>query len=149
MNTDGTMTGTDGASCEMCACQPTPRGRRLIRWFGLMLATLSASACLRSRSEGAKQAQRGAESDSVLARAVGRAVQPCIRAHQTPADSLYTADLKLERGPSGTAVASFLAGRKVGHEEFEACAVQAIQQAGIQLPHPTTLPVAFDFSANH
>jgi hypothetical protein len=147
MNVDGTTTATDGAPCEMCACQPTSRGRRL-SWFSLFLAVLSAGACLRSTSGGAKQAQPGAEVDTVLARAIGRAVQPCIRAHQSTADSLYKAELRLEREPSGTAVASFLAGRMAGHEEFEACAVEAIHRAGIPLAHATTLPVAFNFGPN-
>jgi len=117
----------------------------LSRVFFCLLAGLSVSACLRSSSAGAKQAQRGAETDAVLARAVGRAVQPCIQAQQSPAGSLFTAELRLDRVPSGTAVASFLPGRKGGYEEFEACVVQAIHRAGIPLAAATTLPVAFSF----
>lgn len=115
------------------------------RVFFCLLAGFSVSACLRSSSAGAKQAQRGTETDAVLARAVGRAVQPCIQAQQSPAGSLFTAELRLDRVPSGTAVASFLPGRKGGYEEFEACVVQAIHRAGIPLAAATTLPVAFSF----
>jgi hypothetical protein len=81
--------------------------------------------------------------------AVGRAVQPCIQAHHTPKSSVYTATLRLERQPSGTADAKFLADRPLAHAEFEACAVDAIRRANIPLPDATTVPVAFDFGPEH
>lgn len=121
------------------------QGRRLDRLIGLVFAAaLSATACSRKSSVDAEGAA-DPKIDPALARAIGRAVQPCIRAHQTPTASVYTAQLRLAREPSGTATASFLAGRSPGHEEFEACAVQAIRSAGISLAQATVLPVAFNF----
>jgi hypothetical protein len=76
---------------------------------------------------------------------VGAALQPCIRAHKTPTSSVYTAQLRLERQPAGTAVATFAGARTAGQAEFEACAVKAINAAAIPLAQTTTLPVAFDF----
>ena len=83
--------------------------------------------------------------DPALARAVGAALQPCIRAHKTPTSSVYTAQLRLERQPAGTAVAIFAGERTPGHGAFESCAVKAINGAAIAIPQTTTLPVAFDF----
>jgi hypothetical protein len=83
--------------------------------------------------------------DPALARAVGAALQPCIRAHKTPTSSVYTAQLRLERQPAGTAAAIFAGERTPGHEAFETCAVKAINGAAIAIPQTTTLPVAFDF----
>jgi hypothetical protein len=139
MNANGTTTATNGASF----------GRRRLGYlfvsFGFVL--ISFAACTRSGTqESNEQAQAQAQTlDPALARAVGNAVQPCIRAHRTPTSSVYTAQLRLERRPAGTAMASFLAGRTAGHDAFEACAVKAIDGAAIALAQSTTMPVAFDF----
>jgi hypothetical protein len=117
--------------------------------FVLTAAVLSG-ACSRSHSEDSKQVEGagGTEVEPILAQAVGRAIQPCIRAHQSATAAIYTAELRLDRTPSGTAAASFLAGRSRGYEDFEACAVKAIGRASIPLATATTIPVAFDFRAN-
>ena len=135
MNANGTTTATNGASF----------GRRRLHWafpgFALCLMVISCS-----RGSGTQASNEQAQAlDPTLLRAVGRAVQPCIRAHRTPTSSLYTAQLRLERQPSGTAAATFLPGRAAGHEAFEACAVKAIDGAAITLAQTTTMPVGFDF----
>jgi hypothetical protein len=143
----GTPTATDGASSG---------GRRAdIRCFLLFLLSLAfgplaGAGCTRSGTQ--EDNQRAAETqapqvpvDPALARAVGAALQPCIRAHKTPAPSMYTAQLRLERQPAGTAAATFTGERTAGHADFEACAVKAIASAAITLPRTTTIPVAFDF----
>ena len=91
------------------------------------------------------QTQQQAAVDPALARAVGAALQPCIRAHKTATSSLYTAQLRLERQAAGTAVATFTGERTAGHAEFETCVVKAINGAAIPIAQTTTLPVAFDF----
>jgi hypothetical protein len=111
----------------------------------MAFVTLGLAACSRSGTKDENEQQAEARIDPALARAVGRVVQPCIRAHQSSTPSFYAAQLRMERGPTGTAVPSFMPGRTSGHEPFEACALQAIRQAGIQLKLSTTLPVAFDF----
>jgi hypothetical protein len=141
MNANGTTPATDGASFGR---------RRLVRFFSLSFfgfVLIALGACTRSGTqESNQQAQAQAPIiDPALARAVGNAVQPCIRAHRTPKPSVYTAMLRLERQPGGTAAATFLAGGTAGHEAFEACAVKAIDGAAIALPRTTLMPVAFDF----
>jgi hypothetical protein len=142
MNANGTTTATNGASF----------GRRRLGYlfvsfsFGFVLS--ASTACTRSGTQESNEQQAQAQPqtiDPALARAVGNAVQPCIRAHRTPKSSIYTAQLRLERQPAGTAAASFLAGRTAGHDAFEACAVKAIDGAAIALARSTTMPVAFDF----
>jgi hypothetical protein len=137
MNANGTTTATNGASF----------GRRRLHWvFPTFALCFLVMACARGSGTQASNEQAQSQAlDPTLLRAVGRAVQPCIRAHQTPTSSLYTAQLRLERQPSGTAAATFLPGRAAGHEAFEACAVKAIDGAAIALPQTTTMPVAFDF----
>jgi hypothetical protein len=147
MNANGTTTATNGASF----------GRRRLAYllvsFGFAIAF---GACTRSGTQEsneqaqaqqaqAQQAQAQQPIDPALARAVGNAVQPCIRAHRTPKSSIYTSMLRLERQPSGTAAATFLAGGTPGHQPFEACAVKAINGAAIALAQSTMMPVAFDF----
>jgi len=143
----GTPAATDGASSG---------GRRLDHRFfvlvslSLALGPLAGAGCTRSGTQDdnqrAAQTQAPAAAvDPALARAVGAAVQPCIRAHRTPAPSVYTAQLLLERRPAGTAAATFTGERTAGHADFEACAVKAIDAAAIAIPRTTTLPVAFDF----
>jgi hypothetical protein len=135
MNANGTTTATDGASFGR---------RRLHLSFSSFAFCLLVMAC--ARGSGTQASNEQAQTlDPTLVRAVGRAVQPCIRAHQTPTSSLYTAQLRLERQPTGTAAATFLPGRSAGHEAFEACAVKAIDGAAITLAQSTTMPVGFDF----
>jgi len=142
MNANGTTTATIGASFgrRRLAC--------LLVSFGFAIAF---GACTRSGTQEsneqaqAQQAQAQQPIDPALARAVGNAVQPCIRAHRTPKSSVYTSMLRLERQPSGTAAATFLAGGTPGHQPFEACAVKAINGAAIALAQSTMMPVAFDF----
>jgi hypothetical protein len=140
MNANGTTTAPNGASF----------GRRrldhLFIFTSFSFALLAFPACTRSGTqESNEQAQAQQAIDPALARAVGNAVQPCIRAHRTPASAIYTAQLRLERRPAGTAAATFLAGHTAGHDAFEACAVKAIDGAAIALARSTTMPVAFDF----
>lgn len=138
MNANGTTTAPNGASF----------GRRRLDLLLSFAFCFSFVACSRGSGTQAsnEQAQAQAQAiDATLVRAVGSALQPCIRAHRTPAASLYTAQLRLERRPSGTAAATFLAERTTGHEAFEACAVKAIDGAAIAIAQTTTLPVAFDF----
>jgi hypothetical protein len=141
----GTPTATDGASSG---------GRRadlrffLLAFLSLALGPLAGVAgCTRSGTQEDNQRAAPAQAtvDPALARAVGAALQPCIRAHKTPAPSVYTAQLRLERRPAGTAAAAFTGERTAGHADFEACAVKAIDAAAIAIPQSTTLPVAFDF----
>jgi hypothetical protein len=144
MNANGATTATDGASS----------GRRpLVLRFSLLFFSfafgLLAPGCTRSgtqdENQRAQSAPPPATVDPALARAVGAALQPCIRAHKTPTPSVYTAQLRLERRPVGTAAAMFTGARTPGHEAFETCAVKAIDTAAIPIPQTTTLPVAFDF----
>ncbi|HXU03691.1 MAG TPA: hypothetical protein VN903_22150 [Polyangia bacterium] len=111
------------------------------------------SGCPRSgtkeENDKAAAAPPQAQIDPALARALGHAMQPCIAAHKFPKPTLYTGHLRLERGAAGTATAMFLPGRTPGHEDFESCAVKAINAAAIQIPQTTTLPVAFDFGPEH
>jgi len=143
----GTTSATDGAS---------PHGRRrpasLLNFnfvFNVasvvLVAAVVSPACTRSGTQGNEQAQAPLAVDPALARAVGAALQPCIRAHKTPTSSVYTAQLRLERQPAGTAAATFTGERTAGHADFETCAVKAIDGAAIAIPQTTTLPVAFDF----
>ena len=143
MNANGTTPATNGASSG---------GRRgLLRFFlivSLVVGPVVGAAC--SRNSGTQESNQRAQAqpqavDSTLARAVGAALQPCIRAHKTPTSSVYTAQLRLDRQASGTAVAAFAGERTAGHAEFEACAVEAINAAAIPVAQTTTLPVAFDF----
>jgi len=142
MNANGTTTATNGASFGR---------RRLAISFAFAFGLLSLEvvpACTRSGTQEENQraqAQPPAAVDPALARAVGAAVQPCIRAHKTPTSSVYTAQLRLMRQPAGTATAAFAGERTPGHEAFEACAIKAINGAAIAIPQTTTLPVAFDF----
>ena len=147
MNANGTTSAPNGASF----------GRRrldirisllLNLVFGFGLSGLAVvPACTRSgtQEENQRAQTQPPAVDPALARAVGAAVQPCIRAHKTPTSSVYTAQLRLERQPAGTATAAFAGERTPGHEAFEACAVKAINAAAIAIPQTTTLPVAFDF----
>lgn len=144
MNANGTTPATAGASFG---------GRRgHLRFFLLLsfvVAAIGAAAC--TRQSGTQQENQRAQTqpqqavDPALARAVGAALQPCIRAHKTPTSSLYTAQLRLERQPAGTATATFGGERTAGHAAFETCAVKAIDAAAIPIGQTTTLPVAFDF----
>ena len=144
MNANGTTAATNGASFGR---------RRLGHRSSLLLLSfafgLVGPACTRSGTQEENQRAQAqpppAAVDPALARAVGAALQPCIRAHKTPTSSVYTAQLRLERQPAGTAVAIFAGERTPGHEAFEACAVKAINGAAIAIPQTTTLPVAFDF----
>jgi hypothetical protein len=143
MNENGTITATDGASLGR---------RRLASLLNfnfvfnvVLVAALVSPACSRSGTQGNEQAQAPLTVDPALARAVAAALQPCIRAHKTPTSSVYTAQLRLERQPAGTAAATFTGERTAGHADFETCAVKAINAAAITLPQTTTLPVAFDF----
>jgi hypothetical protein len=139
MNANGTTTATNGASFgrrRLDLDSPTGFASSSVA-IALAVATLAVAACSRSGTK-----DENAPIDPALARAVHRAVQPCIRAHQTLKSPLYMAQLRLERAPSGTATATFR-GEK-GHEAFEACAVKAIGDAAIPLPQTTTLPAAFD-----
>jgi hypothetical protein len=145
MNANGTTTATVGAS---------PRRRRssfcLRILLSFALAPWVAAACSRSGTkEENEKAAAPVKVDPALARALADAVRPCIAAHRMPKSTLYTGHLSLERQASGTAKAMFLPGRTAGHEDFEACAVKAINGAAIPIPETTTLPVAFDFGPEH
>jgi len=150
MNANGTTTATNGASLGRRRLDlDSPTG--FASFFGtvaiaLAVATLAVAACSRSgtKDENAQGQGQGVQIDPALARAVHRAVQPCIRAHQTLKSPLYMAQLRLERAPSGTATAAFRGERTPGHEAFEVCAVKAIGDAAIPLAQTTTLPAAFD-----
>jgi len=143
MNANGTTTATNGASFgrrRLDLDSPTSFALSVVA-IALAVATLAVAACSRS---GTKDENREVQIDPALARAVHRAVQPCIRAHQPLKSPLYMAQLRLERAPSGTATATFRGERTPGHEAFEACAVKAIGDAAIPLAQSTTLPAAFD-----
>jgi len=153
MNAKGTTTAANGASFGR-----RPLGSRFPRLsllsfaveLGFVFAFASLGpACTRSGTQEENQRAQAqpppAAVDPALARAVGAALQPCIRAHKTPTSSVYTAQLRLERQPAGTAAAIFAGERTPGHEAFEACAVKAINGAAIAIPQTTTLPVGFDF----
>ena len=151
MNVNGTTTATNGASFgrrRLDSCSPT-RFSFSFAAIALAVATLAVAACSRSGTKDDNaQAQgqgegRDIQIDPALVRAVHRAVQPCIRAHRTPRSSLYMAQLRLERAPSGTATATFR-GETKGQAAFEACAAKAIGDAAIPLAQTTTLPAAFD-----
>jgi hypothetical protein len=146
MNANGT-TATDGASFGRRRLAPL--SLRCAAWFSvsfLAAATLATASCSRGSGTQANNEQAQAPAlDGTLLRAVGKAIQPCIRAHQTPQASMYTAMLRLDRRPSGTAAATFLDGRSGGHEAFESCAVKAIDGAAIAIATTTTMPVGFDF----
>jgi hypothetical protein len=145
MNASGTTPATDGASF----------GRRrwhirLVVLLSLIVGSAGGVACTRNSGTQEQNQQQAAVQqqsavDPTLARAVGTALQPCIRAHKTATSSLYTAQLRLERQAAGTAVATFTGERAAGHAEFEVCAVKAINGAAIPIAQTTTLPVAFDF----
>ena len=144
MNANGTTPATHGASFG--------RRRWHLRFFVLLSFVVGSAGWACSRKSGTQEENQRAEQaaaqqavDPALARAVGAALQPCIRAHKTAASSVYTAQLRLERQPAGTAVATFTGERTAGHAEFEACAVKAITGAAIPIAETTTLPVAFDF----
>jgi hypothetical protein len=137
MNANGPKTATNGASFG--------RRRLHLSFFSFAFCLLVISCARGSGTQASNEQAQQQALDPTLVRAVGRAVQPCIRAHQTPTSSLYTAQLRLERQPSGTAAATFLPGRSAGHEAFEACAVKAIDAAAITLAQSTTMPVGFDF----
>jgi len=144
MNANGTTPATDGASSGR------RRGFRtslVVSILSFVVGPVVGAAC--SRNSGTQEENQRAQTqqpvDPALARAVGAALQPCIRAHKTPASSVYTAQLRLERQAAGTALATFAGERTAGHAEFEACAVKAINAAAIPLSQTTTLPVAFDF----
>ena len=141
MNANGTTTATNGASFgrrRLDLDSPTSFALSVVA-IALAVATLAVAGCSRSGTK-----DENAPVDPALARAVHRAVQPCIRAHQTLKSPLYMAQLRLERAPSGTATATFRGERTPGHEAFEACAVKAIGDAAIPLAQTTTLPAAFD-----
>jgi hypothetical protein len=145
MNANGTAAATSGASFGRRRLGPRSSLLFLLSFaFGLL-----GPACTRSGTQEENQRAQAqpppAAVDPALARAVGAALQPCIRAHKAPTSSVYTAQLRLERQPAGTAVAIFAGERTPGHEAFEACAVKAINGAAIAIPQTTTLPVAFDF----
>jgi hypothetical protein len=147
MNANGTTPATAGASSgRRRGCRPF----FLISIVSFVVGPAVGAAC--SRKSGTQEENQRAQTqqaqqpvDPALARAVGAALQPCIRAHKTPTSSVYTAQLRLERQATGTAVATFAGERTAGHAEFESCAVKAINAAAIPLPQTTTLPVAFDF----
>jgi len=147
MNANGTTTAPVGASCGR---RRSDFLLRIFLSFAFALFVLADAVCSRSgtkeeNEKAAAQQQAQVQVDPALARALGHAMQPCIAAHPLPKSTLYTGHLRLERAASGTATAVFLPGRTPGHEDFEACAVKAINGAAIQIPQTTTLPVAFDF----
>jgi len=130
MNANGTTTAPVGASCGR---RRSDFLLRIFLSFAFALFVLADAVCSRSgtkeeNEKAAAQQQAQVQVDPALARALGHAMQ-----------------LRLERAASGAATAVFLPGRTPGHEDFEACAVKAINGAAIQIPQTTTLPVAFDF----
>lgn len=144
MYANGMTTATNGASFGRRRL-----GIRSSLLLGFVFGLVIGPACTRSGTQEENlraQAQPPPPAvDPGLARAVGTAVQPCIRAHKTPTSSIYTAQLRLERQPTGAAAAAFTGDRTPGHDAFETCAVKAINAAAIAIPQTTTLPVAFDF----
>jgi hypothetical protein len=149
MNANGTTAATIGASPRRRRSVFRPLIRPLI-FIGFVSCLGLGPACSRSgtKDENDKTAVP-VKVDPALAGALAQAVRPCLAAHRTPTSTLYTAHLRLDRAASGAATAMFLPGRTPGHEDFEICAVKAINGAAIKIAETTTLPVAFDFGPEH
>src|SRR5262245_33245147 len=104
MNANGMTPANVGASA----------GRRRSPFYLPLLLSFASSllmapACSRSGTKDENdKAAAPVSLDPALAGALAQAVRPCLAAHRFPKSTIYTAQLRLDRGPSGAATATFL-----------------------------------------